>query len=141
MLPASELTALEKIMQAAKTQSIVLLKDKTEVVNHAVGVVIDQQHITMLSPRNCGLQNLPDAINHFERLEQLDVTGNGLTELPTTTGALVRLKTLYADANQLMALPENFGRLRQLKPCIWITICWKHCPIRWVIWNICKPCM
>src|SRR5579859_6793947 len=114
------LKELERLLQETgalpEGEAIPLVsQDMLPLYEKGIGFTIEDQTVTVLSLRYCGLTMLPEALDQLAHLRFLDITGNKLSTLPASFASLIHLKKFAGDDNQLYELPEGLERLTQLE--------------------------
>jgi Leucine-rich repeat (LRR) protein len=110
--PESDLKALKEI----ESQLGVKLKLDREDFNLMKGVVLKSGKIVGLKLCQCGINEIPKAVENLENLGKLVICSDTtIKEIPSWIGNLTTIKTMFIGGLDIKTLPESFGKLKSLE--------------------------
>ena len=109
---ALALGAKPKANARAQTALKVLLPYQDEIMIYTANNQMGEQAAKDLA--NLTVDTLPDEIEHWHHLEELDLSYNKLTELPPSIGNLHNLRRLDLTYNPIEFIPKEIQHLSKL---------------------------
>jgi Leucine-rich repeat (LRR) protein len=96
------------------------LLDKIK-ANTEIGFTSDNGRITGISFFQCGLENFPEKVTNFEKLQVLNLSNNNIPNLPESVVNLKEIQELYLIKNPITCLPESIEKLKSLRE-LWLNV-------------------